>query len=121
MEGDKNLTNVIFDAYNELKKQTRETKENSYYFRLEVHFLNESRIYICLCPILDCYTLVHEEFDDDSNLDNTKVLSEEKIKEYIENIDPNTIEIVVSNLTPSYDQKPIFQWKHESQLFPRYH
>jgi|SRR5579862_3172134 len=53
---------------------------------MQIGFSDTERAYICLIPILPGHAVIHEEYDIDDSLNNTKVLPKEEIVRYIKNI-----------------------------------
>jgi hypothetical protein len=53
------------------------------YLHMQVSFSNNSRMYVCLCPLLRDTIIIHSEYDMCSRLDETIVMPKDRFQTYI--------------------------------------
>ena len=74
---------IIINAFYNLIETTL---KNERYVHMQISVSDDSRVFVCLCPMIADKVIIHEEFDNDSSFNNTKITTNESFIEGIKNI-----------------------------------
>ena len=78
-----NLENAKVIALQAFTKLDKTTDTDGNYLHMQISFTKKYRAYIFLCPKLNDHFIIHEEYDDDHGLNNTRVMFKKHVFHYI--------------------------------------
>ncbi len=64
---------------------------------MQISLGDDNRIYIARCPIVGNKAVIHEEYDMDNSLDNTRLLDKSLTEKYIADLCYNDITFICLN------------------------